>query len=309
MDNLENVLFSYSSLRHLECPKRFKLYMKYKLSVFETPALEYGTRRHKEFRTFLESSLPDNKFQEYILDFVNKNSDYYEFEVYLQNKEFKIHGFLDVILYDVSNDKTYVLELKTGKWDKEQLYIYKVLSNADKIFIVNLTKQTIEEVDIDITDAIVFTKQMVEKAKEILQQETPAMRPGIYCSTCPFAKQCEASTDLDIITKETLPKAIAVYHQLKSRLKTIEAMLKHILEETGKPIETENFKVFFEETPYYKLGKVMNKKKMIERIIQDGKLELLDFNTKKTVKFYPQFFKQLKRKSLKISEKEAKQND
>lgn len=301
---MENeILYSYSSLRNLFCPKRFKLYMKFKYGSINAKQLNYGAKKHEDFRVFLESKIPETRFQEEILNLVKQYKEV-ETEKYIQNLDFRIHGIVDVYLKDKDGEID-ILELKTGAWDLEQLYVYKILTVARNIYLVNLTNKTIEQVDVNFMEAYTYVSEAVKKADEILEQENPPMKPGPHCATCPFAKSCDASKAIDIVTEENLPEAIGIYYQLKSRLKLLENMMKEVLESKGGVIETERFKVYFEETPYYKLPKGVSKAKMIERLIQDGKFELLDFKSKDVAKEYPHLFKELKRKNLKIIEKGA----
>lgn len=304
--------FSYTALKNLSlCPKRFKFYATYKLGLLPSPALEFGSKKHEDFEYRLLNNLPANDFQKELFNKLHNKYSFFIFEKYIANVKYQIHGVIDVVMHDLETDTIDILELKTGKYDIEQLYLYKILTDAKTIYLVNLVQNTIEEIEIDEDTAKSWILKMANKANEIVNMplEQVPMQAGTHCSSCPFAKHCTAGVNIDVVSKETLPQALDLYHQLKARLKLLEHMIKEVVENEGGNMKIGNYHVYFDEVPYYRLSRTLTKEDLIKRIVQENKLELLDVKTKDAASVYPHLFKELKRKVLKIEENGGVKND
>lgn len=299
------MLLSYSATKMLVCPRRFKLYQQFKIGTVPTPELEYGSNRHEQFEEIvLRGALNETDEFEGSLKKLIEQYTKIEVEKYIKNEEIGIHGIIDILLQN--DDKTAIIELKTGAWDIEQLEFYQVLVPGSDIYLVNLTKRTIEKIPVNYEEALAKVKATVEKARKIFETNLDelSIRPGIHCSSCLFAKACPASLQMDIVTPDNLPKAVETLNVLKARIKLLEKMIQEIMRQHNlDEIETEHYRAYFNETEYYRLGTLVKKEEVIQRLLQDGKINLLKFDNQKVAMFYPWWFIKRKKKTFKIEDK------
>jgi CRISPR/Cas system-associated exonuclease Cas4 (RecB family) len=297
------IRLSYTSSKFLDCPRRFILYNETK-AVMPRPEYEYGINEHKRWEDNILLGIANTPFEEEVLNLAKKYEcleveKHFEKEI---DEDLKIVGFVDVFLRD-THDNVAIIEFKTGKWEEKQLYYYGYLVERDvKAYVVQTTKEEIYEYDIQYDDAKAIVEKDIEKAKMIFanQNSKQIVRPNpSICFDCPFTKNCPAMAEIDIVTQDNLPQVLTVMNIIEQRIKWIKSQLKEVVKERGELIAGD-FKVYLAETPSYRLQ--IDKKQFLKKIIQDGKLELLDIKTKDAVQEYPFWFQEYSRKTLKIEE-------
>lgn len=298
------IRLSYTSSKFLDCPRRFILYNETK-AVMPRPEYEYGIEQHKKMEEILKSGTGNTPFEEQVLELTEKY-ELMEIEKYFerQTEDIKVVGVVDVYLKSMVDNSKAILEFKTGQWDLKQLYYYTFLINDDiKAFLIDLTHETIETYDIPLVVAQTEIEKDIARAKAIyvdVEKNKQKARPNpSICFDCPFTKNCPAMAEIDIVTQDNLPQVLTVMNIIEQRIKWIKSQLKEVVKERGELIAGD-FKVYLAETPSYRLQ--IDKKQILEKIIQDGKLDLLDIKTKDAVQEYPFWFKEYSRKTLKIEE-------
>lgn len=201
----------------LDCPYKWKRVYIDGIKSEPSPAQEKGIRIHEKIEKFYKNMKPDPEIKKFIaseLKRVKRLKDigkaelkYFKpifQELYMEDKELGLKGFVDAVYINPTDDELIVIDYKSGRYYPNKLDDYrfelavysellKVSGKCDApkywgIYFVEQDKMFFEKIDDEYIRRMYAT---VERVREgIKSGKFPATR-NCWCRWCQFKEECE----------------------------------------------------------------------------------------------------------------------
>lgn len=316
---------SYTKLStYTTCPQKFKLRYVDNIPDFSSPEMVLGSKVHEAIHRLFKNQPIDSIDDGYVVnrakkvvEEITKKYKVIGSEVYFSLPVFDVEfeGYIDLIAKD-SIGNLLVLDFKLGVGSLLQTAIYAWMLEKAKnkqVNFIGLLKVSLNGDETVNEDIRPFSDEYRQEVERFIQNTLESISKGIYvpkpsenCLRCSYVEFCPLKQyvlekRLDNLSLEEKLDLIFYIDAFKDSL---NAQLKEVLKNAEK-VESTSAVAFLEESSYKKLAV-----KQLPDVVYTQLFDLYGFNgfepRKELVQeHFPQFFKEVSQKRLKIMPKEG----